>query len=124
MSGYRAISFERKKRPRRFTGTQWHLISSGDPEVEPREDPEPEEVEEETLIVRSASSRKLAKISPSTTHLEGFTSGSSSTLLRPRPRPGEASSEGVSGADSWVMKGNRIIGCEAIVSLVNQFEMP
>ena len=100
-----------KKRPRGFGGIQKQFVQRVDPAGEALS-------EEESLAPPSASKRKIE--SPTRATPEGFTSGTCPVVLRSRPS-GESpgSGQGSSERSNWILRGNRIVPCDSLVSLVS-----
>lgn len=100
-----------KKRPRGFKGTPSYLVPPVDPGPEqlPAESPE-------SYALPSASKRKLVE-EPT---ISGVPCGS--MLLRPRPTCDISSTEPgcVSEADNREMRGNRIVRCQDVLSLLGE----
>lgn len=105
---------DKKCRPKRFLGTPRYKKPRLDPETER----EPEsEVEEEPPPFRSVSRTKLAGTDGS-----GVVCGTFGMPLRPR-KDISASSGNASVLEpaprSWVLTGNRIVGCDRLVALMS-----
>ncbi len=108
-----------KKRPRVFPGTHYRCRQK-ELAQSVQEDPDPVVQEDTEPFARPSASKRKLTVNHPAENVGIMTSGISSMLLRPRATCSTSSSSGVDGskADSWKLRGNRIIGCDKLVACV------